>query len=206
VIGYYSDIAEIILPYLKDRPQSLYRTPNGIREKGFFQKNVKDFAPDWVETVKLESGSGKTIEYLLCQDADTLLYMSNLGCIEINPWSSSLPKLDNPDFMIFDLDPVDLGFEEVVNVAVSFKKLFDKVGLPAYCKTSGSRGLHIYIPLHQHYSYGQVQDFVKILASYIHRQNRDLTSFERSPAARKGKIYLDYLQNGRGRPWPPYTA
>ncbi|MBR9999595.1 MAG: DNA ligase D [Cyclobacteriaceae bacterium] len=199
VIGYYRDIAEVILPYLKDRPQSLYRTPEGIIKKGFFQKNVKEIVPDWVTTVKLESGSGRTIEYLLCQDTDTLLYMINLGCIEINPWSSSMPKLDNPDYMVFDLDPVELRFKEVVILALEFKKLFDKLGLPAFCKTSGSRGLHIYIPVQQNYSYGQVQNFVKILETYIHRQNKDLTSFERAPSARQGKIYLDYLQNARGK-------
>jgi bifunctional non-homologous end joining protein LigD len=199
VIDYYRDLSEIILPYLKDRPQSLYRTPNGIIEKGFFQKNVESVAPDWAETIELETSKGKKIEYLLCQDQDTLLYMANLGCIEINPWSSSLPDLDKPDFMIFDLDPVEIEFEKVVHLAIKFKELFDQLGLPAYCKTSGSRGLHIYVPIEQNYNYSKVQNFVKILKTHIHKQSKGLTSLERSPSARKGKVYLDYLQNARGK-------
>ena len=199
VIAYYRDMAEIILPYLKDRPQSLYRTPDGVSAKGFFQKNVENIAPDWVETVKLKTSKGESIEYLLCQNQDTLLYMANLGCVEINPWSSSLPDLDKPDFMIFDLDPVQVEFSKLVELVLEFKKLFDSLGMPAFCKTSGSRGIHIYVPVQQKYSYEQVQNFVKIIESHIYRQNKDITSFERSPSARKGKIYLDYLQNARGK-------
>lgn len=199
VIDYYRDLSEIILPYLKDRPQSLYRTPNGAGGKGFFQKNMKEVAPDWAKTIELESGKGETIEYLLCQDTDTLLYMANLGCIEINPWSSSLPNLDHPDYMIFDLDPVEVEFSKVVELALKFRELFDQLGLPAFCKTSGSRGMHIYVPVQQRYSYAQVQAFVKSIESHIHLQNPELTSFERSPSERKGKVYFDYLQNAKGK-------
>jgi bifunctional non-homologous end joining protein LigD len=199
VIDYYRDLSEIILPYLKDRPQSLYRTPNGTGAKGFFQKNMKETAPDWAKTIELESGKGETIEYLLCQDTDTLLYMANLGCIEINPWSSSLPDLDHPDYMIFDLDPVDVEFGKVVELALKFRELFDQLGLPAFCKTSGSRGMHIYVPVQQRYSYAQIQAFVKSIESHIHLQNPELTSFERSPSERKGKVYFDYLQNAKGK-------
>ncbi|MGV8135206.1 MAG: DNA ligase D [Mangrovibacterium sp.] len=199
VIDYYRDLSEIILPYLKDRPQSLYRTPNGTGGKGFFQKNMKETAPDWAKTIELESGKGETIEYLLCQDTDTLLYMANLGCIEVNPWSSSLPNLDHPDYMIFDLDPVEVEFGKVVELALKFRELFDQLGLPAFCKTSGSRGMHIYVPVQQRYSYAQVQAFVKAIESHIHLQNPELTSFERSPSERKGKVYFDYLQNAKGK-------
>ena len=199
VIAYYRDVAEVILPYLKDRPQSLYRTPSGIIGKGFFQKNVREIAPDWVETVELTGSDGQKIEYLLCQDEDTLLYMANLGCIEINPWSSSLPQLENPDFMIFDLDPVDVDMSDVVRLALDFKRVFDQLSIPAYCKTSGSRGLHLYVPVRLCYTYAQVQNFVKLIELYIHSKNRQITSLERSPAARQGKIYLDYLQNAKGK-------
>jgi bifunctional non-homologous end joining protein LigD len=199
VIGYYRDIAHFILPYLKDRPQSLYRTPEGIVKKGFFQKNMKDLAPEWAETVKVESSKSGQIEYLLCQDADTLLFMANLGCIEINPWSSRLPLLDNPDLMIFDLDPVNVEFEKVLEIALAFKQLFDRLSLPSYCKTSGSRGLHIYVPIIPRYSWSQVQNFVRTLEKHIHTQFPDITSLERSPSKRQGKVYLDFLQNARGK-------
>jgi bifunctional non-homologous end joining protein LigD len=199
VIAYYRDISSFILPYLKNRPQSLYRTPNGMEGKGFFQKNMDGKAPEWAETVKVDNSNGGYIEYLLCQEADTLLYMANLGCIEINPWSSSLPKLDNPDYMVFDLDPVEVDFAKVLQIALAFKKLFDQLSISAYCKTSGSRGLHIYVPVEQKYTYPQVQNFVKIMEHHIHNQFKDITSFERSPSKRKGKIYLDYLQNAKGK-------
>jgi bifunctional non-homologous end joining protein LigD len=199
VVSYYRDIAPFILPYLKDRPQSLYRTPNGMEGKGFFQKNMDGKAPEWAETTKVDNSKGGYIEYLLCQEVDTLLYMANLGCIEINPWSSSLPNIDNPDYMVFDLDPVDVDFTKVLQVALAFKKLFDQLSIPAWCKTSGSRGLHIYVPVEQKYTYPQVQNFVKIMEHHIHNQYKDITSFERSPSKRKGKIYLDYLQNAKGK-------
>ena len=199
VIDYYRDIPEIILPYLKDRPQSLFRTPDGADGKGFFQKNMKDLAPEWARTIELESGTGETIEYLLCQDLDTLLYMVNLGCIEINPLSSSLPNLDHPDYMVFDLDPVEVDFSKVVELALKFKELFDQLGLPAFCKTSGSRGMHLFVPVQQRYSYDQVQAFVKAIESHIHAENPELTSFERSPSERRGKVYFDYLQNAKGK-------
>jgi bifunctional non-homologous end joining protein LigD len=167
--------------------------------KGFFQKNMENLAPDWAKTITIDNSKGGTIEYLLCQDIDTLLFMANLGCIEINPWSSSLPDLDKPDFMIFDLDPVEVAFEQVILIARAFKKLFDQLSMPAYCKTSGSRGLHLYVPVQQKYTYPQVQNFVKLIEQHIHNQFKDITSFERSPAKRKGKIYLDYLQNAKGK-------
>jgi bifunctional non-homologous end joining protein LigD len=199
VIEYYRDISSYILPYLKDRPQSLFRTPNGINGKGFFQKNAENIAPEWAKTVKVKNSKGGYIEYLLCQDTDTLLFMANLGCIEINPWSSALPDLSKPDFMIFDLDPVEVDFDIVLQIAREFKRLFDQLSLPAYCKTSGSRGLHIYVPVQQKYSYPQVQKFVKTLEKHIHSQFPRITSLERSPSKRRGKIYLDYLQNAEGK-------
>ena len=199
VVAYYRDISSFILPYLRDRPQNLYRTPEGIKEEGFFQKNVEEIAPEWAETVSVKSKSKGSIEYLLCQNRDTLLYMANLGCVEINPWSSTLPDLEMPDIMVFDLDPVDVEFSRVVEIALRFKNLFDQLGMPAFCKTSGSRGIHIYVPLQQKYSYGQVQKFVKTIESHVHKETREITSLERSPSKRKGKIYLDYLQNAKGK-------
>src|SRR5690606_32413899 len=110
-----------------------------------------------------------------------------------------LPDLEKPDFMIFDLDPVDIGFDKVILIANSFKKLFDQLSMPSYCKTSGSRGLHIYIPVKQKYTYQQVQNLVKTMQKHVHQQHKEITSFERSPSKRKGKIYLDYLQNAKGK-------
>ncbi len=198
VFSYYESIADVILPYLKDRPQSLYRTPDGIQNKGFFQKNMRD-APEWVKTISVESGSGKDIEYLLCQDIDTLLYMVNLGCIEINPWNALFPRLAYPDLMVFDLDPLDIEFAVVIDVAVEFRELFEKLEMPSFIKTSGGRGLHIYVPVKPYYTHKQVQNFARTLEMHVHKKMKKYTSLERSPSRRKGKIYLDYLQNGRGK-------
>ncbi len=199
VFDYYQEISHVIMPYLKNRPQSLYRTPDGITKKGFFQKNVAGIAPEWAETIHMEKDKEKSTRYLLCQDADTLLFMVNLGCIEMNPWNSSLPDLDLPDVMIFDLDPVDIGFEKVIEVANALHEILDKLKIPNYCKTSGSRGLHIYVPIIPRYTHKQVQNVVRTIQQFVHKTTNEITSFERSPEKRKGKIYLDYLQNGKGK-------
>lgn len=199
VFDYYQKIAPVILPYLIDRPESLYRTPDGIKSPGFFQKDMKDQAPDWAETIEIKHGDSEPINYLLCQDADTLLYIVNLGCVEINPWNSSIEHLDNPDYMIFDLDPVDVNLTDLVNVSLEFREIFEKLGLPSFVKTSGSRGIHIYIPVEPKYTFTQIQQVVKTLEMHVHQKTKSITSFERSPSKRQGKIYLDYLQNGRGK-------
>lgn len=196
---YYKNLAPYILPYLKGRPQSLYRTPDGITKHGFFQKNVKNIAPDWAETINIKNDEGKITEYLVCNNLDSLLFMVNLGCIEINPWSSSISSLDKPDYMVFDLDPVDVDFDSLIEVAHHFKNVLSNLKIPSYLKTSGSRGLHIYVPIIPTYSFPQIQRFVKIIADYVHQKTKSLTSFERSPSKRKGKIYLDFLQNGKGK-------
>ncbi|MFW5819806.1 MAG: DNA ligase D [Bacteroidota bacterium] len=199
VYGYYESIAEIILPYLKDRPQSLYRTPDGIQKKGFFQKDMEDLAPAWAKTITVERIKDNDIEYLLCQDIDTLLFMVNLGCIEINPWNAVVTDLNHPDLMVFDLDPLDIEFSAVVNVAIEFIQLFDKLEIPSFCKTSGGRGLHLYVPIEPTNTHRQIQNFARILMVHVHKKTRKITSLERSPSKRKRKIYLDYLQNGKGK-------
>jgi bifunctional non-homologous end joining protein LigD len=198
VYHYYDQMAEVLLPYLIDRPQSLLRSPHGVAGESFFQKDVKGLVPKWIETVTVESSSGTT-EYLLCQDKATLLFMANWGSVELNPWNASVPNLDQPDYVVFDLDPVEISFEEVMRVAVGFHQLFEELKLPFYCKTSGSRGLHIYLPVKPQYTHEQGQQFARLLETIIHDRFREITSFERSPSKRKGKIYLDYLQNGRGK-------
>jgi len=201
LIDYYLNIAEIILPYLKDRPQNLHRHPNGINKKSFYQKDNQGLLPDWVETVELHSKSAdKDIEYLLCQNTASLLYMANLGCIEINPWSSKIQNLDNPDYTVIDLDPSEKNsFEEVIEVAQVAKEILDKAGIAGYCKTSGSSGLHIYIPLAGNYRYEEARDFTKLLCYFINERIPKLTSMERVIKNRKNKIYLDYLQNKKGQ-------
>ena len=201
LIDYYVQVSEVMLPYLKDRPQNLHRHPNGIKKQGFYQKDNEGNLPDWVATTEIYSESSeKDIEYLLCQNEATLLYMANLGCIEINPWNSRIDNLDNPDYTVIDLDPSDKNtFDEVIEVAQAAKEVMDIAKIDGFCKTSGSSGLHIYIPLGGNYSYDEARDFTKLLCYYIAERVPKITSMDRAKKKRKDKIYLDYLQNRRGQ-------
>ncbi len=201
VLEYYNTISKFILPYLKDRPQSLKRNPNGILDNGFFHKDAGDQAPDWVKHEKLYSESTKKdINYIVCNNKATLLYLNNLGCIEINPWNSTLSHLDYPDYLVIDIDPSEKStFNEVIETALTIKDILDKANAACYCKTSGATGLHVYVPLHAAYHYEQVRSFAQIVASLAQEQLPDSTTLERALNKRNGRIYIDYLQNSRGQ-------
>ncbi len=201
LVNYYSDISDIILPYLKDRPQSLHRFPNGIKDAGFYQKDLDTAkVPRWLHTEKVYSESNKEyIDYLICNDKATLIYMANLGCIEMHPWSSRIQKPENPDWLVIDLDPEDIAFKEVVRAAQETKKLFDSLEIDSYCKTSGSTGLHVYIPLAAKYDYDIAKNFAQLVAQKVNEVLPSTTSVLRMPAKRKKKVYLDFLQNRRGQ-------
>ncbi len=202
VITYYNDMAPYILPYLKNRPQSLHRTPNGIKDKGFFHKDAGDNAPDWITAIELFSESAnKDINYIVCNNKATLLYLANLGCIELNPWNSRVQYLDQPDYLVMDIDPSDNNtFEQVIDVALAIKEVLDTGGIPSCCKTSGASGLHVYVPLQARYDYEQVREFARIIAMLTVQMLPGITTMERSLSKRdKNKIYLDYLQNKRGQ-------
>jgi bifunctional non-homologous end joining protein LigD len=199
MFNYYYRVAEYILPYLKDRPMSLNRFPNGIHGSSFYQKDVKGKAPDWVtKTFPYTTSDGEHKEYLVGSDESYLLWMASLGCIEMNPWFSRVQSPDNPDYCVIDLDPDKHTFDQVIEAAQEVKKVLDALDVPSYPKTSGSTGMHIYIPLDAKYDYDQSQMFAKIVVSLVHKQIPDYTSLERMIAARKGKMYLDFLQNRPG--------
>lgn len=196
LINYYDQISAFILPYLKDRPQSLNRYPNGITGQNFYQKDVTGKVPDWIKTYLYHAeGDDTDKHFLVGKDKATLLYMANLGCIEIHPWSSTIKKPDHPTWCILDLDPDKQPFDQTIEVAQVTKAILDDMGVPGYCKTSGSTGLHIYIPLGNKYTYDQSKEFAKIIVTLVNRELPKTTSMERVVADRKGKIYLDFLQN-----------
>lgn len=202
VLDYYDLMGDLIIPYLKDRPESLFRTPNGINQKGFFHKNAGDEAPSWVKHIPLYSDSiKKDVDYILCNNKATLLYLANLGCVEINPWHSTIKSLDKPDYLIIDLDPSDNNtFDQVVEAAIVVKAILDQAGASSICKTSGASGLHIYVPLGRKYSYDQAKDFANIVCMMASAQIPEFTTLERSLSKRsKDKIYMDYLQNRKGQ-------
>lgn len=198
MLNYYYQVAPYILPYLKDRPQSLNRFPNGIHGMHFYQKNVKDKAPAWLQTFPYTTSDGEHKEFLVGTDEYSLLYMASLGAIEMNPWFSRVQAPDNPDYCVIDLDPDQNTFDQVIEAALEVKKVLDAIDVPSWCKTSGSTGMHIYIPLAAKYSYDQSQLFGRLIVNIVHKQIPDYTSVERMIANRKGKMYLDFLQNRPG--------
>lgn len=201
VIDYYDKISKYILPHLKGRPLSLKRNPNGIRDEGFFHKDAGENAPVFVDIYKVKSGSNdKIIDYIVCNNKATLLYLANLGCIEMNPWNSTVKKPGHPTWMVIDIDPSDKNtFTEVVDTALATKMILDKAGVSSYCKTSGSSGLHVYIPMKNKYDYKMVKEFAHIIAQLVQEQLPEITSLERSLSKRGQKIYIDYLQNRSGQ-------
>lgn len=196
MLNYYFQIAPYILPYLNDRPLTLNRHPNGINGKNFYQKDVKGKVPDWMKTFPYRSeGDERDKEFLVCTDEASLLYVAALGCIEMNPWSSRIVSPDHPDWCIIDLDPDKNPFTQVIQAAQVTHDVLEEVGVPSCCKTSGSTGLHIYIPLGAKYTYEDSKEFARKIVKIVHERLPKFTSIERRVADRKGKIYLDFLQN-----------
>lgn len=196
LINYYYQVAPYILPYLKDRPQSLNRHPNGINGKSFYQKDVTGKAPDWVETYLYHSDADERDKhFMVATEEASVLYMASLGCIELNPWSSTIHKPDHPDWCIIDLDPDKHSFDKVIEAANVTHDLLESAGAPSYCKTSGSTGLHIYIPLGAKYTYEQSKEFARLIVTLVHKQIPRFTSIQRAVKDRGGKMYLDFLQN-----------
>lgn len=197
LIAYYEEIAPIILPYLKNRPMSLKRFPEGIDGISFFQKNLVDY-PDWIETVKIPH-SDKIVNYLLIQNKESLLYAANLGCIEMHPFFSRVGKLEYPDYLIFDLDPKTASFDAVIKVAQELHRTLEECSVPNYCKTSGSTGLHIAVPLGAKYDYEQAKHFAEIIAILTMKRIPAISTMERSIVKRRGKVYIDCYQNNFGQ-------
>jgi bifunctional non-homologous end joining protein LigD len=197
LLNYYLQIAPYMLPYLLNRPHSLNRHPNGVGAPNFYQKDVRGKVPEWIETFdEFSESTDTTIQYLVCSNEASLLYMANLGCIEINPWHGRVGSTLQPDWCLIDLDPDTTNtFEQVIEVANVVKKILDAIGAASCVKTSGSTGIHIYVPLGAKYNYDQSKQLAELIVNLVHAELPTFTSVERSPANRKGKIYLDFLQN-----------
>lgn len=196
MLNYYYQAAPYMVPYYKDRPQTLNRYPHGINGETFYQKDVKGKVPAWIKTFPYHSYTdNRDKEFLVISDEASLLYVAGLGCIEINPWSSRTQSPDNPDWCIIDLDPDKNTFNQVIEAACITRKLLDEIGVTSYCKTSGSTGLHIYIPFGAKYSYEDSKEFGRAIAKLVHAEIPKYTSIERKVADREGKMYIDFLQN-----------
>lgn len=197
LLQYYSKIAPTIIPYLKDRPESLKRYPNGIAGESFFQKNLEKH-PEWVKTVAVKH-ENKTVNYLLIQDEMHLLYAVNMGCIEMHPWFSRFKTPHKPDFLVFDLDPENISFNKVIETALELHDFLMSIDVPSFCKTSGATGMHICVPLAAKYTYEQVVKFAELVAHIVHQRIPSFTSVERSKKKRDKKVYIDFLQNNYGQ-------
>lgn len=198
VLNYYAGVADLILPHLKDRPLSLKRYPDGIRKEYFFQKDVAGKLEPWLRTETVASEhAGRPIAYAFAQDRASLLYLVNLGCIDQNPWMSRSPTLENPDFVLIDLDPHECPFDRIVDAALLVRRTLDRMGLTGYPKTTGGDGLHIYIPVEPVYTYEETRTFAELIARLVVAEQPDLFTTPRAVAQRKkGRVYFDYLQNG----------
>lgn len=199
LIAYYTDMADYILPYTQGRACSMNRMPDGATGPSFYQKN-NDHLPDWVPHADIFSDSNNgNLHWIVGDNLNTILYMVQLGCIEINPWNSRVKKLDFPDWLVIDLDPEGISFGKVIEVAHTVKQVCDEWKVAAYPKTSGKTGIHIYIPLGAKYTFEQARTFAHLMVIEVNKRQPKITSIERNPEHRKNRIYLDWLQNREGQ-------
>jgi bifunctional non-homologous end joining protein LigD len=201
VINYYDAVSALILPHLKDRPLSLKRYPNGIKDEFFFQKHVPESFAPWLRTELIDSDHNEApINYVFAQDRASLLYLANLGCIDQNPWMSRLGSLDNPDFILIDLDPQECPYDMIVEAALLVKQVLDEIGLEGYPKTTGGRGMHVYIPVETDYAYEQTRTFAEVIARIVVRRKPELFTTPRSVAKReRNRVYFDWVQNAKSK-------
>jgi bifunctional non-homologous end joining protein LigD len=205
LIEYYRAIAPVLVPHLKDRPFTMVRWPDGIEAGRFFQKDAPSHMPEWIETFRAlvstrESPRRKKwVNFPLVNDELALLWMVNMGCIDMNAWYSRIDRPDRPDFVLFDLDPSpDVGFAETVRVALLVKQALDAFGLVGFPKTSSGEGMHVLVPVERRYTYDDTREFAEIVAAAIARTNRGLATTEWTKSKRRG-VLIDANQNGEGK-------
>ena len=200
LIDYYREISPWLLPYLKDRPLVMTRYPDGIEGKSFFQKDAPNFAPDWIRLERIWSEHAeREIDYFVCDDLETLLYVANLGSIPLHMWASRVAAPERPDWCILDLDPKGAPFSHVVRIARAIRELCEEIELPSFIKTSGATGLHVLLPLGGQCTHAESRVLGEILARVIEKTHGDVATTARALDSRAGKVYVDYLQNGHGK-------
>ena len=210
LIDYYRSVAKWLVPHLEDRPLTLQRWPDGIDAQSFFEKQAPKFTPDWIPTVALSADQkSRKVSYLLCNDEATLAWCANLASIVLHTWYSHVPTTDVPDYALFDLDTCEkTTAKTLATVALAMRDTLAGIGLKPLVKTSGGSGLHVVIPLQNHYDYDSVRQFAEIVAHHVADGLPDLTTLERTISKRpKTSVYLDWVQVGRGKTVvPPYVV
>ncbi|PYS66480.1 MAG: ATP-dependent DNA ligase [Acidobacteria bacterium] len=194
LIDYYQKIAEKLVPCVKERPLVMKRYPDGIKGESFFQKEIGDYFPDWIERVKVKKKGG-TVTHVQCDNAATLVYLANQACIELHPWLSRSDKLHYPDQLIIDLDPSGDDFSQAVFGARVLKELFDELDLKAFLKTTGSRGLHVLVPLDRRANFDKVREFAQDTAKLLAQRHSDKLTIEARKAKRRGRLLIDTARN-----------
>jgi len=199
LLCYYLQVESFIMRYVKDRPAILQRYPRGIKAAMFFQQDIES-APSFIKTKRLTNQEGRQLDYAVFTTIGSVLHFVNQGSIEQHPWHSTIKHLDKPDYLMLDLDPKQAPWENVLQVALVCKRVFDELGLPAFPKTSGSSGIHIYLPLKAKYAYGKVASLAEALAGEVAQRAPKIATIQRSLAKRqKQQVYVDAMQNARGK-------
>jgi bifunctional non-homologous end joining protein LigD len=210
LLAYYYRMADYLLPFLRNRALVLRRYPDGIKGQSFFQKDVREGIPDWLETVAISSEEkGGDIHYVVANDLASLLFLTSLGCIDHNPWSSRIEDIEHPDYFFFDLDPSDeTDFSIVLTIARALHKKLEEIGVTPFLKTSGATGFHLYIPVEPVYTYAQLRTFAEVVARMVSAEHPSLVTHERMVAKRpKGRVLIDVHQNATGKPLAaPYVV
>ena len=199
LLCFYLKVSDYILPYLKDRPAILQRWPRGIKAPMFFQQDLES-APEFIKTKRLTNQEGRELDYAVFSTIGSVIHFVNLGNIEQHPWHSTVKHLDKPDWIAIDLDPKSAPWENVLQVALVVKEVADEIGLEVFPKTSGSSGLHVYVPVKPTNEYEQVAEYARLLAGEVARRAPKIATVERSIAKRKStQVYVDWMQNARGK-------
>ncbi|HEU5185350.1 MAG TPA: non-homologous end-joining DNA ligase [Gemmatimonadaceae bacterium] len=201
LLQYYADVAPVLLPHIRDRAMVMKRYPNGAHGKWFFMKRAPSPRPEWIQTCAIEHRSGNVIDFPMIQDLAALLWVINLGCIDLNPWYARCDDVDRPDYLHFDLDPVPgASFAKVLDAALLVHEALDALGMPTFVKTTGSKGVHVYVPIVRGPTQKEVWTFAKALAQTLaSRYPRLLTAEYRIAKRPRGRVLVDYNQNAWGR-------
>ena len=200
MIDYYARVAEAIIPHLRGRPLTLVRCPEGVDGQRFFEKRAPKHAPEWVRTTPVDTGTAGVIDFILCEDRPTLVWLGQLAALELHPSLSLASAMDDPTVLAFDLDPGEpAGIAECCRVALTIRKLFGDLGLEGFPKTSGSKGLQVYVPLNGGQAYDRTKPFAHAVAQALERTDPDLVVSRMTKSARKGRVFVDWSQNTRAK-------
>ena len=199
LIDYYEKISDIMLQHIKNRPLIMHRFPNGIDEEGFYQQEASDYFPDWIDTLSVEKKEGGTVKHVLCNNKEILVYLANQACITPHTWLSKAKNVKKPDKIVFDLDPPDGKTALIVKGANILKGILDEKGLTAFLMTTGSRGIHVVVPIHAELVFDKVRAFARDIAETTAQKNQDIPTTEQRKNKRKGRIFIDYLRNSFGQ-------